>query len=133
MRTVEGIDRGEVGMRLFLPSVCVVASLLFFFGCGPILSTPSANRPTIYAFSAPGCLGCERDEPRVNQLERAGYLIQRVDIVDYPEWRQKYHVNVVPLYLVVCHGKIVLRTHDLNTVIQAIQNDCSIQKQAAMP
>jgi len=73
-----------------------------------------------------------QDKLRLQQLEYAGYLIQRVDITIYPEWQQKYRVNAVPFYLVVCHGKIVLRTHDLNLVIRTIRNECSIQKQAAM-
>lgn len=120
-------------MRSLLASVCVVASLLFLSGCGPVPLTPSISRPTIYVFSAPGCSGCERDKPYVNQLERAGYSIQRVDITVYPEWQQKYRINVVPFYFVVCHGKIVLRTHDLNLVIRIIRNGCSVQTQAAMP
>lgn len=131
LRTVEeGIDRGEIDVRSLLASVCVVASLLCFSGCGPVPLTPSVDRPTIYAFSAPGCLGCARDKPRLEQLECAGYSIQRVDITIYPEWRQKYSINAVPFYLVVCHGKIVLQTHNLNLVIRAIRNGCSVQKKA---
>lgn len=120
-------------MKSLLASVCVIASLLFLSGCGPVLSTPSVNRLTIYAFFVPGCLDCERDKPYVNQLERAGYLIQRVDITIYPKWRRKYRINAVPFYLVVRRGKIVLRTHDLNLVIRIIRNGCSVQTQAAMP
>ncbi len=120
-------------MRLLLASACVVAFLLCFSGCGPVPSTPSVDRPAIYAFFAPGCSGCVKDKVRVDQLERAGYPIQRVDITIHVKWRQKYRVNAVPFYLVVCHGKIVLRTHDLNLVIRTIRNGCSVQTQAAMP
>ena len=119
-------------MRLLLASVCVVASLLFFSGCGPVPLTPSVDRPTIYAFSTPGCSSCVKDKPRLEQLERAGYSIQYVDITIHPEWQQKYRINAVPFYLVVCHGKIVLQTHNLNLVIRAIWNGCSIQKKTAM-
>ncbi len=66
------------------------------------------------------------------QLERAGYPIQRVDITIYSEWRRKYRIDTVPLYLVIRSGKIVLRTHDLNLVIRTLQNASPVQKQAAM-
>lgn len=119
-------------MRLFLASVCVVASLLFLSGCGPVPSTPSVGRPVIYAFSAPGCSGCLEDKSLLIQLERAGYVIRRVDITIYPRWREKYRIESVPLYLVVRRRMIVLRTHDLNLVIRAVQNGSSVQNQAAM-
>lgn len=108
-------------MRLFLASVCVAVSLLFLPGCGEVLSTPSTNYPTIYAFSAPGCVGCARDKSRLNQLERAGYLVRRVDITIRGKWQRKYRVKAVPLYLVIDRGKIVLRTHDLNLAIRTIR------------
>jgi len=80
----------------------------------------------------PGCSGCVEDKPLLLQLEHAGYSIQRVDITIYPEWRRKYRIEAVPLYLVIRSGKIVLRTHDLNLVIRTVQNASSVQKQAAM-
>ena len=120
-------------MRSLLASVCVVASLLFLSGCGPVPSTPSISRPTIYAFFMPGCSGCVKDKSRLAQLERAGYSVCRVDITINSWMQKKYRINAVPFYLVVCHGKIVLRTHDLNLVIRIIRNGCSVQTQAAMP
>ena len=120
-------------MNLFSASVCVVASLLFLSGCGPVSSPPSAGNPAIYAFSMPGCLGCVIDQPHLVQLERAGHTVHRVDITISLHWRRKYRIDSVPFYLVVRHGKIVLRTHDLNLVIRVLQNGPSAQTQAAMP
>jgi len=119
--------------RRLLASMCVVASLLFS-GCGPVLTPPDLGccRPTIYAFSAPGCSGCIKDKPRVAQLEQAGCKVIRIDIAARPDWRKKYSVNAVPFYLVVRKGSIVLRTHDLNLVIQAVNNGCKIQE-ATLP
>lgn len=67
-----------------------------------------------------------RDKPRVNQLERAGYTIHRVDISINPWCQRRYRFAAVPFYLVVRHGEIVLRTHDLNLVIQVVRNARSI-------
>jgi len=69
----------------------------------------------------------------LTQLERAGYIIRRVDITIFPRWQRKYRIDTVPFYLVVRHGKIVLRTHDLNLVIRTVQNGSSVQTKAAMP
>lgn len=115
-------------MRRFLVLMCVVASLLFF-GCEPV-SLPLDNGCsclTIYAFSMPGCSGCVRDKPRVIKLEQAGYRVIHIDIVNQPTWRRKYKVDSVPFYLVIRGGHIVLRTHDLNLVIKAVNNGCKIQ------
>jgi thiol-disulfide isomerase/thioredoxin len=119
-------------MRLFLASVCVVASLLFS-GCEPVPVTPSSNRPTIFAFSASWCTACKRDEPRLNQLEQAGNQVWHIDIDVRTDLRQKYSVNSVPLYLVVRNGRIVLRTNDLNLVIRAVRNGRKIQEQTTVP
>lgn len=119
-------------MRLFLASVCVVASLLFS-GCEPVPVTPSSNRPTIFAFSASWCTACKRDVPRLNQLEQVGYRVVHVDIDAQPGMRQQYHIRAVPLYLVVRNGLVVLRTDDLNLVIRAVQNGRKVQEQTAVP
>jgi hypothetical protein len=93
---------------------------LFLSGCEPAPSTPLSGSPVIYAFSMPGCSACVTDKPRLTQLERAGYIVRRVDIKIFPRWQRKYRIDKVPLYLVVRHGKIVLRTHDLNLVIRRL-------------
>jgi len=113
-------------MKSFLALVCVVASLLFLSGCGPVPSTPSAGSPAIYAFSMPGCFGCARDKPRLAELERVGYSVLYIDITTYPEWRRMCHIEEVPLYFVVRSRRIVLRTHDLNLVIRMLQNGSSV-------
>lgn len=119
-------------IRRFLVSVCVVVSLLFS-GCEPVLSPADrCSRPTIYAFSAPGCLACIRDKPSIEWLERAGYRVVRIDIVVQPDWRRRYNINAVPLYFVVCNGRVSLRTSDLNIVIRAVNNGRKIQRQAAL-
>jgi len=117
-------------LRALLASMCVVVSLLFS-GCGPVPVTP-VGRPTIYAFSMPGCSGCVRDKARVDQLENRGHTVIRVDIMAQPEFRRRFRVDAVPLYLVVVNGTVVLRTHDLNLVIQTVQRGCSVQEEAAV-
>lgn len=120
-------------MRFLLASVCVVASLLFLSGCEPVPSAPfSAGNPTIYAFFSPGCSACVGDKTLLVKLERAGYKIRRVNIAIYPEWQRRYRIAAVPFYLVIRHGKVVLRTHDLNLVIRMVQNASSVQSQTAM-
>jgi len=110
-----------------LACVCVVASLLFSSGCE---LTPSApiDHPTILAFSMPGCGGCVKDKPRLVQLERDGYIIQRINISLQPKLRRKYRVVSVPLYLVIRRERIVLRTNNLNLVIRTVQDGRSVQK-----
>jgi len=112
-------------MWRFLASMCVVMSLLFS-GCGPVIS-PSP-RPTIYAFSAHGCLGCIQDKPRIDQLEQDGYRVIRIDVIARPDWRQRYKIVTVPFYLVVCNGTILLRTNNLNLVIRTVNNGCKVQR-----
>lgn len=107
-------------MKFLLASLCVV-SLLCFSGCGPVPSTPSVDRPTIYAFSAPWCSACVRDKARVNQLERAGYTVVRINIMSRPDLRKRHQIHAVPLYLIISRGRVVLRTHNLNLVIQTLR------------
>lgn len=114
-------------MRAFLVSVCVVTSLLFS-GCGSVPVTPIIGRPMIYAFSTLGCSGCVRDKPRLDQLERGGLTVFHIDILVQPELRKRYNVNAVPLYVVYVDNCVVLRTHDLNLVIQRVQNGSSVQE-----
>jgi hypothetical protein len=112
-------------MRAFLASMCVVTSLLFS-GCGPVPVTPNIGRPMIYAFSTPGCLGCVRDKPRLDQLERGGFTVFHINILAQPELRKRYNINAVPFYVVYVGNCVVLRTHDLNLVIQRVQNGSSV-------
>lgn len=112
-------------MKSFSAFVCVVASLLFLSGCGPVPLTPSAGSLAIYAFSMPECSGCVTDKLCLAQLERAGYTVRHVDITISPRWWKRYRIDSVPFYLIVHHGKIVLRTHDLNLVIWMLQNASS--------
>lgn len=118
-------------VRRFLATMCVVASLLFS-GCGPVPLPPNKDccRPTIYAFSGPGCAPCMRDKPRVAQLEQAGYKVYHIDITVQPDWARRYKIESVPFYLVVCKGHVVLRTHNLNLVIQTVNNGCKVQETA---
>lgn len=107
--------------RQFLASMCVVASLLFS-GCGPVLLPPGngCDRPTIYAFSATWCSGCNADKPRLAQLEQEGFKVVRVDLDKRPDLQQKYHIEAVPLYFVVCGDRVVLRTNELSQVIKTV-------------
>lgn len=125
------IDRGETNMRLFLASMCAIASL-FISGCGPVPGPPSSSSPTIYVFSAEWCLACQQDKPRLKQFEEDGYCVKYIDIDKYPKLRYKYNVTLVPCYIVICDGQMMLRTHDLNQAIQAVRNGCSVQKQEAV-
>ena len=92
----------------------------FFIGCELESPASPTARPIIYVFTAPGCYGCDQDKPRVDQLERAGYTVVRFNIMIHLESRRRYHVDAVPLYLVIYHNKVVLRTHDLNLVYQKL-------------
>lgn len=106
-------------MRLFSGFVLfVVVFLLCFSGCEP---ASSSRHATIYAFSASGCAGCILDKPQLARLERQGYKIVRVDIHAFPLWRKRYNIRVVPFYLVVTNGCVILRTHDLDLVIKTIR------------
>jgi hypothetical protein len=106
--------------RVLLASLCVVTSLLFS-GCGSVFVTPSVSHPTIFAFSMPGCSGCIRDKSRVDQLERSGYTIIRINIMTQPTLRNRYQVTVVPLYLVVVNDDVILRTNDLDLVMLQLE------------
>lgn len=111
-------------MRSLLASFCVVVTLLFVLGCKPVSPTPPGPIPcstVVIAFSAPGCSGCIKDKPRIDALERQGYTVVRVNVQADPERARQYGVTAVPVYVVVKCGRVVVKTSNLDLVIQMLR------------
>jgi len=111
-------------MKSLLVFLCMVATLLFVLGCSePVSPTPPGPTPcatAVIAFLAPGCGGCLKDKPRVDALERQGYTVIRVNIQADPERARRYGITAVPVYIVVKCGRVVVKTPNLDLVIQTL-------------
>jgi len=91
-------------------------------GCKP--AEPCCPRPqsaTVLHFTASWCGPCQRQKPVVESLRSRGLRIITVDIDREPERARELNVKAVPDYVVVIDKRIVLRTHDITEVEQALR------------
>lgn len=79
----------------------VLALLLF--------ASVASGQVVLYEFGAAWCGSCKSMAPVVDQLEREGYTVKRVDVEREPAIADAYKVGKLPCFVVVEHGKIVDR------------------------
>ena len=118
----------------------VLVCLILMLGCGqppqpgvhppvcPIPVTPPVqpphvepcSRPRVLAFCAEWCVPCKRAQPTLARLEAAGVEVVHVNIDERPDLVAQYGVTSVPTFFVYVCGKDVVRTQDVNVVVQCM-------------
>jgi thioredoxin 1 len=73
-------------------------------------SPPQPPPRKVIAFTATWCQPCQRNKPKLAELERKGVTIVHVDIDAQPALAQQYNIKTVPTYVVTEGDKEVERT-----------------------
>ena len=100
-------------MQLLAPLVV----LLVLTGCEP---SPH-HGPSLVAIHATWCQACQRDKPLLAEVARE-LPVTDVDFDNHRAVASKYHVGVLPTYIVLSEGKEVMRTTNLRTAIQSLRS-----------
>lgn len=91
------------------------ATLLFVLCVSIALSASSLAKTELLAFSSPHCGPCQQLKPVLEQMYRAGYPIQPVDVTKQPQLAQQFRVSRVPCLVMVIDGREVSRVpHGVN-------------------
>jgi thioredoxin 1 len=110
---------------LFVLCIAILAALCVFFmsGCDSPKEPCCPRQPsaTVLHFTASWCGPCQKQKPVVESLRSRGLRIITVDIDMEPERAKELNVKAVPDYVVVIDKRIVLRTHDVTEVEQALR------------
>lgn len=99
---------------LHLPRLLLILSAALLTGC--------EQPTTLYVFTSPTCGPCKRDYPKVRALIKTGAVNVKVISVDRdPEVAKEFNVVSVPTYMLFSNNKLVLRTHNIDLVIQQVK------------
>lgn len=64
---------------------------------------------TVLQFTASWCEPCKQMQPSIEQLEREGWRVQRVDTDQQPQWAEHYQVQNLPTLVILSGGEEVDR------------------------
>jgi thiol-disulfide isomerase/thioredoxin len=81
---------------------------------------PKPNPPELTVFSAKWCGACQHAKPIVNQIERSGVKVTRIDADEQPQLLRENNVRLLPTFIAVKDGK-TLRTQDVNEVLEFLK------------
>jgi len=85
------------------------ATALFALAVCVALATNAQAKTQLLAFSSPHCGPCQQLKPTLQQMQRAGYPIQPVDVTQQPQVAQQFRVSRVPCLVMVTDGREVNR------------------------
>lgn len=98
--------------------------LLVLTGCGQdIRPIPG---PSLIAFHATWCQSCQRDKPLLDEVAKE-FPLTEINFDTQHDIAVRYHVQVLPTYLVFSEGQEVMRTMNLRTALQAL-HECNRQQ-----
>jgi thioredoxin 1 len=103
-------------MRGFIATLVV---LLVLTGCEQ--NTCPTPGPSLIAFYATWCQSCQRDKPLLVEVARE-FPVTEVNFDTQHDIAARYHVQVLPTYLVFSEGREVMRTMNLHTALQALHD-----------
>lgn len=95
--------------RLSTPRTNQAATALLALAIGMVLAAPVQAKTQLLAFSSPHCGPCQQLKPTLQQMQRAGYPIQPVDVTQQPQVAQQFRVSRVPCLVMVTDGREVSR------------------------
>ena len=94
----------------------LVVILLLGGGCDSYPPAVPPVKTDLLVFYAKWCGPCHRAMSAIDQLESAGFKIERVDIDEKPDIAAKYSVFSVPTFIVFPFTNHQIRTQDIDTV-----------------
>jgi thiol-disulfide isomerase/thioredoxin len=130
-----------VSMKTFCTSVLVplstIVATVLLFGCEPSRPMPVApmpvpdqhsarpdrrpdqcSRPKIIAFGADWCTVCIAGHAKLDELERMGVEVERVNIDEHPDLAAQNHITSIPVYLVIRCGHPTVRTQSIDEAVR---------------
>lgn len=66
-------------------------------------------------FTASYCGPCQRMVPVIQELQRQGFPIRKVDTTQYPEITRRYQVNTIPAFVLLVNGQETKRLNGLRS------------------
>ena len=97
---------------IFALAIALIASALTFSGAA------SAAEAILIEFSSAQCPPCRAMKPVIDQLERSGVPVRRVDVQAEPRLTARYGVRQTPTYIVYSGGQEVRRLRGTQTLQQ---------------
>jgi len=76
-----------------------------------------SDKPVLVDFNATWCAPCRTMHPIVAEISNtyeSKLTVVSVDVDDFPEWADKYHISSLPTFMIFKKGKIIL-THEGST------------------
>ena len=77
--------------------------------------------PSLIAIHATWCQPCQRDKPLLAEVARE-FPVTEVDFDSQHAIAARYHVSVLPTYIVLSDGQEIMRTMNLRTAIQTLHS-----------
>jgi thiol-disulfide isomerase/thioredoxin len=74
-------------------------------------------RPKIIAFGAAWCSVCVAGHAKLDELERMGVEVDRVNIDEHPDLVAQNHITSIPVYLVSRCGHPTVRTQNIDEAV----------------
>lgn len=94
---------------LSTPRTIQAATALLALAIAMALAAPVQAKTQLLAFSSPHCGPCQQLKPTLQQMQRAGYPIQPVDVTQQPQVAQQFRVSRVPCLVMITDGREVSR------------------------
>jgi thiol-disulfide isomerase/thioredoxin len=91
------------------------------------------SQTALLDFYTNSCPACRAMEPTIQELERTGYPVQRINAEQQPALAAQFHVRCYPTYVMVVDGKEVGRKIEGGTSLSALQRLCKLGDPAATP
>ena len=90
--------------------------LLVLAGCGQT----HVSGPSLIAFHATWCQSCQRDKPLLAEVTRE-FPVTEIDFESQRFVSTRYHVSVLPTYIVFLGEREVMRTMNLGMAFQTLR------------
>lgn len=100
------------------------ACIVLIVGCEQAELKESSHPRTshqVLAFSAAWCGSCQRDKAMLEQLERRGVRVVRVDADSQPDLVTRYRVDRLPTYVVLQDGQEIRRTGSIFVLMKLLK------------
>jgi thiol-disulfide isomerase/thioredoxin len=82
----------------------------------PLNPIPAKNEPHVLDFYTTWCGPCRAAAPKIDQLEREGFKIARIDCDKDTVTADRYGIERYPTYVVIVNDKEVYRTHSADAL-----------------
>ena len=114
---------------VILPLFILICALTPGLSTDPMkapINTPVVNKPqntvVLTVFSSKRCGGCQAIKTKVDQLEKSGIKVVRVDVDARPEVAKSNGITSLPTIIVEIGDK-VYRSQDIDQVIRWLNGD----------